>query len=43
MSQRTTRCPVAKGQVNRSNNNKPKLTVKERLAKKLAKKLAKGK
>jgi hypothetical protein len=34
---------VAKGQVQKSNNNKPKLTVKEKFAKKQAKKLAKGK
>jgi hypothetical protein len=34
---------MAKGQVNRSKNNKPKLTVKERLAKKQAEKAAKGK
>ena len=37
-----TRCPVAKGQVKRSKNNKPKLTVKEKAAKKQAK-LSKGK
>jgi hypothetical protein len=37
------RCPVAKGQVKREKFNKPKLTVKEKLAKKQAKKLAKGK
>jgi len=34
---------VAKGQVKRSKNNKPKLTVKEKAAKKQAKLLSKGK
>ena len=34
---------MAKGQVNRSQQNKPKLTVKEKFAKKQAKKLAKAK
>lgn len=34
---------MAKGQINQSKQNKPKLTVKEKLAKKQAKKLAKGK
>jgi len=34
---------VAKGQVKQSKNNKPKLTVKEKAAKKQAKNLAKGK
>ena len=32
---------MAKGQVKQSKNNKPKLTVKEKFAKKQAKKLAK--
>ena len=34
---------MAKGQVKQSKNNKPKLTVKEKQAKKQAKLLAKGK
>jgi hypothetical protein len=34
---------VAKGQIKQSKNNKPKLTVKEKMAKKAAKKMAKGK
>ncbi len=42
-TQDSERCPVAKGQVKRSNQNKPKLTVKEKFAKKQAKKLAKAK
>lgn len=33
---------MAKGQVKQSKNNKPKLTVKERMAKKQAKREAKG-
>jgi hypothetical protein len=33
---------VAKGQVKQSRNNKPKLTAKEKAAKKKAKNLAKG-
>ena len=37
------RCHVAKGQVKQSKNNKPKLSVKEKFAKKQAKLLAKGK
>jgi hypothetical protein len=37
------RCLVAKGQVKKELNNKPKLTVKERMAKKALKKAAKGK
>lgn len=37
------RCSVAKGQVKVSKNNKPKLTVKEKFAKKAAKKAAKMK
>jgi hypothetical protein len=35
--------PMAKGQVNKSKTNKPKLTPKEKAAKKQAKKSAKGK
>jgi hypothetical protein len=34
---------MAKGQVKHEKSNKPKLTVKEKFAKKQAKKLAKGK
>lgn len=34
---------MAKGQMKTEKNNKPKLTTKEKQAKKLAKKLAKGK
>ena len=34
---------MAKGQIKQSKTNKPKLTVKERLAKKQAKQQAKGK
>jgi hypothetical protein len=34
---------VAKGQVKQSKHNKPKLTVKEKQARKQAKRLAKGK
>jgi hypothetical protein len=34
---------VAKGQVKQSKNNKPKLTVKEKFAKKAAKKASKAK
>lgn len=34
---------MAKGQIKQSKNNKPKLSVKEKAAKKLAKRLAKGK
>ena len=34
---------MAKGQVKKSKHNKPKLTVKEKFAKKQAKLLAKGK
>lgn len=34
---------MAKGQVKKSQNNKPKLTVKEKFAKKQAKRLAKAK
>jgi hypothetical protein len=34
---------VAKGQVNKSKTNKPKLTPKEKAEKKAAKKAAKGK
>jgi hypothetical protein len=34
---------VAKGQVKKSQNNQPKLSVKEKFAKKQAKKLAKAK
>jgi hypothetical protein len=33
---------VAKGQAKKAKHNKPKLTVKEKLAKKQAKRLAKG-
>lgn len=42
-SYREARCPVAKGQVKQSKHNKPKLTVKEKFAKKAAKKAAKMK
>jgi hypothetical protein len=34
---------MAKGQVNKGKSNKPKLTVKERMAKKKEKRAAKGK
>jgi hypothetical protein len=34
---------MAKGQVKQSKNNKPKLTTKEKQARKQAKRLAKGK
>ena len=34
---------MAKGQVKKSKSNQPKLTVKEKFARKQAKKLAKGK
>ena len=34
--------PVAKGQIKREKSNKPKLTPKEKAAKKMAKKQAKG-